>query len=105
MLLLSNVFCLFWDNGDCNHSFTSPDGAHTIVVHERSVLLAGSVSVYERVHPLVVHPRASETTDDGYKPIEAGDYAVTWHAGSVTVSFGDGAGGQKRCTLSFAPEA
>lgn len=105
LLLLSNVFCLFWDNGDCNHSFTSPDGAHTIVVHERSVLLAGSVSVYERVHPLVVHLRASETTDDGYKPIEAGDYAVTWHADSVTVSFGDGAGGQKRCTLSFAPEA
>ena len=105
LLLLSNLFCLFWDNGDCNHSFTSPDGAHTIVVHERSVLLAGSVSVYERVHPLVVRLWASEITDDGYKPIEAGDYAVTWHTDSVTVSFGDGAGEQKSCTLSFAPEA
>lgn len=100
LLLLSNVFCLFLDEGN-NYSFTSPDQSHTIVVNEHNFLIAGWVTVYERKNPLMVYFHGQESTDDGYLPVLSNDYSVLWYQDGVSFSFGDGAGGEKNITISF----
>ena len=100
LLIISNVFCLFLDEGE-NYSFTSSDSIHTIVVNERNFLIAGWVTVYERKNPFIVYFNCQEETDDGYLPILNNDYTVTWHQDSATFLFGDGEGGEKSVTISF----
>lgn len=100
ILLISNVFCIFLDEGK-NYSFTSPDNSHTIVVNERNFFQAGWVTVYERNNPLIVSFYYQETTDDGHLPIASEDYIVTWEEEKVTFLFGDGQGEEKYITILF----
>lgn len=100
LLLLSNVFCLFLDEGK-NYSFISPDQNHTIVVNEHNFLIAGWVTVYERKNPVMVSFRCREETDDGHLPILSNDYTITWYQDSVTFSFGDGQGGEENVIVYF----
>ena len=100
ILLISNVFCIFLDEGK-NYSFTSPDNNHTIVVNEHNFFQAGWVTVYERNNPLIVSFYCQERTDDGYLPILSEDYNVTWEKEKVTFTFGDGQGGEEYITILF----
>lgn len=98
LLLLTNGVLMIGDDSDY-YRFTSPDQKDTILVSENSFLQAGWVSVYQRVNPFVVRLRDTRTTDDGYRPIGAGNYAVQWEERQVVVSFGDGMGGRERVTV------
>lgn len=99
LLLLSNVTCWVLDEGKY-YSFSSPDKAHTIVVHEINAYKIGTVTVYERVNPFLVRMRGSAQTYKN-RPVEAGNYAVVWQENSVTFSFDDGQGGQKSVFFAF----
>ena len=101
LLLFFHMFLLFFHT-QSRYSFFSSHGSHAIVVEEDSFLLAGWVSVYQRVNPFFVRLAGKENTDDGYRPIQAGDYAVTWSGQQAVIQFGDGAGKQKEICLSFA---
>ena len=66
----------------------SPGGARVLVV-QHSFLLMGSGDVY-LVEPGDPVPRAfrSYQTDDGYDPIAAGDYALSWQGETPNLSIG-----------------
>ena len=96
----SNFMFLIMDDTDY-HRFTSPDGEHTIVAGDRSFLLAGSVTVYERVGPFLYKERGYATTDDGHRPFCSGDYQIDWREDGVEVTLGDGMGGEETVSLAF----
>ena len=100
-MLLSNLVCLFFGRGNCNHSFSSPDGAHTIVVRESSLIHHVRVTVYERVNPLLVRLRASKVTGSTIKPVETDHYSIRWYEDGVTFFFDSG--GADSISVSFDP--
>lgn len=100
LLLCGSFICIFLDSTEEYHSFTSPDGIHTIVVMERAFLISGQVVLYERVNPFLIYPKERIITDDGYRPICAGKYSLVWQGNLVTLSVADGAGGNE--TISVA---
>ena len=83
------------------HSFTSPDGAHTIVIMENVSLISGQVVLYERVNPFLICPKERIVTDDGYRPVCAGKYSLVWQEDAVTLSVADGAGGSKTISVTL----
>ena len=100
LLLCWNFLCILLDGAEEYHSFTSPDGAHTIVIMENVSLISGQVVLYERVNPFLIYPKERIITDDGYRPICAGKYSLVWDGDTVTLSVSDGAGGDE--TISVA---
>ena len=91
LLLMSNAVCLFLHElGGCYHSFSSPDGTHTIVVEEAQLIHDVRVTVYERVHPLLISFRGSEVKNNADKPVETEDYSLKWEENSVTFVFDEG---------------
>ena len=102
LLLVSNGFCTLLDEGNY-YTFSSPNQAHTIVVHEMKSFKIATITVYERINPLLVCERGVEDTNETM-PLAENDYAVQWHENSVTFSFGDGEGGQKSISVSFDAE-
>lgn len=102
LLCLSNGFCALLDEGKY-YSFSSPDQAHTIVAHEMKSFKTGTITVYERLNPLLVCERGVENT---YKnlPLEENDYTLQWNNTGVTLSFSDGEGGQKSISASLDAE-
>lgn len=91
LLLMSNAVCLFLHElGGCYHSFSSPDGTHTIVVEEEQLIHDVRVSVYERVHPLLISFRGSEVKNNTDKPVETEDYSLKWEENGVTFVFDGG---------------
>lgn len=99
LLILSNGFCTLLDEGSY-YSFSSPDQAHTIVVHEMKPIKIGTVTVYERLNPMLICERGSEETHENL-PIAENNYSVSWQEDSVNVCFGDGEGGQKTISVLF----
>lgn len=94
--LLGAFFCWLAHGEEKYHTFTSPtspDGAHTVVFGERVSLVSGQITVYERVNFGLIVPRRRAITDDGYRPIEAGNYQLYWEGEQMKFSAGDGAGG------------
>lgn len=77
-------------------TFSSPDGAHTIVVEEESFLLAGFGSVYKKENALFMSKKAGYSTDDGYRPFSANDYRLTWGQANASLTYGFGAMGLDR---------
>lgn len=65
------------------YEFVSPDKQHTVVAEEWSYLQGGGVNFHERVNPLFVIRKESFSTDDGYRAIDSGDYAVEWSGGTM----------------------
>lgn len=105
LLLLSwNFLCLFLDEGQEYHSFSSPDGSHTVVVMERVSLIAGDVTLYERINPFLIQFKGSMTTDDGYRPVCAGDFSLFWEGDSVRLIAGDGMGGEATVSVGLGRE-
>ena len=91
LLLCGNFFCIFFDKGEEDHSFTSPDGTHTIVIMENVSLISGQVVLYERINPFLIYPKERIITDDGYRPVCAGKYSLVWQGNTVTLSVANGA--------------
>lgn len=93
LLLCWNFLCAFLDGMEEYHSFTSPDGTHTIVIMENISSISGQVVLYERVNSFLIEPKERIITDDGYRPVCAGKYALDWDGDTVALSVSDGAGG------------
>lgn len=86
LLLCGNFLCILFDKGEEYHSFTSPDGIHTIVIMENVSLISGQVTLYERVNPFLIYPKERIITDDGYRPVCAGEYSLVWQGNTVTLT-------------------
>lgn len=54
----------------------------------------------ERVNPFLIYPKERIITDDGHRPICAGEYSLVWDGDTVILSVSDGAGGSE--TISVA---
>lgn len=100
LLICWNFLCAFLDGTQEYHSFTSPDRAHTIVIMENVGGISGQVVLYERLSPFLIAPRGHVISDDGYRPVCAGEYALVWDGDTVSLSVSDRAGGRE--TLSAA---
>ena len=91
LLLISNTVCLISNSLEgCHHSFTSPDGAHTIIVQETQIIHDVRITVHERVNPLLVCVRAREVKNNTTKPIDMEEYSLQWDANSVTFFYNNG---------------
>mgnify|MGYP001076250835 CR=1 FL=1 len=101
LLLCGNFLCIFFDRGEEYHSFTSPDGIHTIVIMENVSLISGQVTLYERVNPLLIYPKERIITDDGYRPVCAGKYSLVWQGDTVTLSVTNGAGWNETISVTL----
>lgn len=101
LLLCWNCLCILFDSGEEYHSFTSPDGTHTIVIMENVSLISGRVVLYERVNPFLIYPKERIITDDGYRPVCAGKYSLVWDGDNVTLSVSDGAGGNETISVTL----
>ena len=101
LLLCGNFLCIFFDRGEEYHSFTSPDGIHTIVIMENVSLISGKVTLYERVNPFLIYPKERIITDDGYRPVCAGEYSLVWQGNTVTLSVANGAGGNETISVTL----
>ena len=100
VLLFWNFLCVLLNGAEEYHSFTSPDNTHTIVIMENVSLISGQVVLYERVNPFLIYPKERIITDDGHRPICAGEYSLVWDGDTVILSVSDGAGGSE--TISVA---
>ena len=101
LLLCGNFLCIFFDRGEEYHSFTSPDGIHTIVIMENVSLISGKVTLYERVNPFLIYPKERIITDDGYRPVCAGEYSLVWQGDTVTLSVANGVGGNETISVTL----
>lgn len=101
LLSCGNFLCIFFDGGEEYHSFTSPDGTHTIVIAEQVSLISGQVTLYERVNPFLIYPKERIITDDGYRPVCAGKYSLVWQEDIVTLSVANGAGGNETILVTL----
>ena len=101
LLLCGNFLCIFFDGVEEYHSFTSPDGIHTVVIMEKVSLISGQVTLYERVNPFLIYPKERIITDDGYRPVCAGEYSLVWQGDTVTLSVANGAGGNETISVTL----
>ena len=101
LLLFGNFLCIFFDRFEEYHSFTSPDGIHTVVIMEKVSLISGQVTLYERVNPFLIYPKERIITDDGYRPVCAGEYSLVWQGDTVTLSVANGAGGNETISVTL----
>ena len=101
LLLCGNFLCIFFDGFEEYHSFTSPNGIHTIVIMENISLISGQVTLYERVNPLLIYPKERIITDDGYRPVCAGKYSLVWQGETVTLSVANGAGWNETISVTL----
>lgn len=99
LILCENFLCRLFHEGEEYHSFTSPDGAHTIVIMENVSLISGQVVLYERINPFLIYPKERIITDDGYRPICAGEYSLVWQGNMVTLSIANGAGSNETISV------
>lgn len=101
LMLCGNFLCRFLDGGQEYHSFNSPDGAHTIVIMENVSFISGQVVLYERINSFLIYPKERIITDDGYRPICAGEYSLVWQENTVTLSVSNGAGQEKTISVTL----
>lgn len=98
LLLCGNFFCSFFDGFEDYHSFTSPDGAHTIVLEESVSFTSEQIDLYERVNLFLIHPKEHIIIDYWCFPVCDGKYSLVWDGDTVTLSVFDGFG--KNDTIS-----
>lgn len=91
LLLISNAICWVLDELEgCHHSFSSPNGVHTIIVQETQIIHDVRITIYERINPLLICSRAIERKNNANKPIETDDYSLSWEENRVTFLYNDG---------------
>ena len=56
--------------------------------------------LFERVNPFLIYPKERIITDDGHRPICAGEYSLVWDGDTVILSVSNGAGENE--TISVA---
>ncbi len=100
-MLCWNFLCVLLDGAEEYHSFTSPDGIHTIVIMENVSLISGQVVLYERVNPFLIDPKERIITDDGYRPVRAGKYSLVWQGDTVILSVTNGAGWNETISVTL----
>ncbi len=101
VLLCWNFLCVLLDGAEEYHSFTSPDGIHTIVIMENVSLISGQVVLYERINPFLIYPKERIITDDGYRPVCAGKYSLVWQGDTVILSVTNGAGWNETISVTL----
>lgn len=74
------------------YNFTSPDGNHTVIAEEWSLLLDGGVNFYERENSFLVIRKENFNTDDGYRIISSGNYSVEWNENIMAFTGNNGNG-------------
>ena len=85
-LCLQGLFMLFSTSGAQHTEFTSPDGAHHLVIREHSALFSTTATVYEEIAPGILKKIGNFTTDDAYHPVAAGECEILWQEDGVTIS-------------------
>lgn len=99
LLFISNVLCSLLDEGNY-YSFSSPDNTHTIVVHERIFFKTGTLTVYERMNPLIICAQGAEEIYEIF-PVMQNDYSINWNQDSVTFCFDNGRNEEKSILVLF----
>lgn len=84
LLGISFLYLLFVADSETYYTFYSPDRRYSIVAEERSWLLAGSVTLYERTTPFLIEERVRLLTDDGFRAISSEAYEIQWEDNVVT---------------------
>lgn len=84
LLITSFFYLLFMADSATYYTFYSPDGNYCVVAEEWSWLLAGHITLYERINPFLVEKKAVLTTDDGFRAIAADAYEIQWDNNVVT---------------------
>ena len=64
----------------------SPDGNHTLVIHQRSFLISETVSVYERENLFFVHPLYTRDTP-ALRRLPKGFYDILWLDSGVWIVY------------------
>lgn len=100
VLLCWNFLCVLLDGAEEYHSFTSLDNTHTIVIMENVSLISGQVVLYDRINLFLIYPKDRISTDNGYRPVCAGEYSLVWDGDTVTLSVSDEVGENE--TISVA---
>ena len=68
---------------------------------EKVSLISGQVTLYEWVDPFLIYPKERIITDDGYRPVCAGEYSLVWQGDTVTLSVANGAGGNETISVTL----
>ena len=97
LLLCGNFLCILFEY----HSFTSPDGTHTIIIAEQVSLISGQVTLYDRVNPFLIYPKGYIITDNGYRPVCAGKYSLVWQGDTIILSVAIVSGGNKTISVTL----
>ena len=61
------------------HEYTSDDGNHVIVVDEKSFLLAGGGTIYEKTSFCTMEKVGEYGTDDGFRPFTSKAFYFVWN--------------------------
>jgi hypothetical protein len=69
------------------HHVKSPNGTQELLIVDSSFLLVGAFDVYEPSAGPVLLRAGRLSTDDGYDPFEAGEYAIDWSETSAIISY------------------
>jgi len=101
LLLCGNFFCILFDEFEDYHSFTSPDGAHTIILGENVGFNSQQVTLYERVNPFLIHPKELIIIDYWCKPVCEEKYSLVWNGDTVTLSVFDGFGKNETISVTL----
>ena len=64
-------------------------------------IFSGQVTLYEWVDPFLIYPKERIITDDGYRPVCAGEYSLVWQGDTVTLSVANGAGGNETISVTL----
>ena len=86
VLCLQGFVALFATLGAQHTEFTSPDGAHHLIIREHSALFSTTATVYEEIAPGILKKIGNFTTDDAYHPVAAGECEILWQEDGVTIS-------------------
>jgi len=103
LLGVSFFYLLFVAGSETYYTFYSPDKKYSIIAEEWSWLLAGRVTLYERINPFLVEKKADLITDDGFRAIAAEAYEIRWDDNVVTftVETMDGYGSRETAVVEM----
>lgn len=103
LLGVSFFYLLFVAGSETYYTFYSPDKKYSVIAEEWSWLLAGRVTLYERINPFLVEKKADLITDDGFRAIAAEAYEIRWDDNVVTftVETMDGYGSRETAVVEM----
>lgn len=95
--LLAFVFCFFsflagFAASPVTIVLASPDGEREVIVEEKSFLLAGYGTFYQKENALLLEKLCDYPADDGFRPFSGGAYTAKWRENGLTVLYLFGSG-------------